>query len=413
MLKSIYTIIQTIHMKPLLRYTSAAVVLTQISCGSTYTLDGILASIEKEGSLSKRVHQENLALEARNKSQNASDPLELYLEGTRAVPIIGKEGNEYAVGLSKNIKLGSIQAQEEKITRLSNQAYLLEQEKNILDFKNSIKNSYHQHCLDKQSYSSFSKNYQDFVKLYKKKQKAYQYQEISKVELMQLEIEKNSLYTQLQEHKLRQETSKKNLFMLSEIAYESNAKLACKDIYPIRVNVQLGEQFRLSNEAHEKRIKSTLEALDRYATPVDSINLSAQYTDELDIDRYTVGLSIPLNFTSSKNEQARAAAMYENSAIALKHEHMMIEKRSLLMQLQSHLKSHALTLKSLQKNYNSYQKDLLPLMKKSYDLGEISVVEYLLTRKRSHQFREEIYDTKKAYYEMLFKLYTLTENKDN
>ena len=131
------------------------------------------------------------------------------------------------------------------------------------------------------------------------------------------------------------------------------------------------------------------------------------------MDKYSVGLSMPLSFTSSKNERERAAAMYQNSAISLKYEQSMREKKSLLMQLRSHLKNSALTLRSLQNNYKNYQKSLLPLMKKSYDLGEISVVEYLLTGQRSYQLREEIYNTKKAYYEMLFKLYTLSENKDN
>ena len=104
--------------------------------------------------------------------------------------------------------------------------------------------------------------------------------------------------------------------------------------------------------------------------------------------------------------------MYENAALSLKHEQLIKEKSSLLIELKSHLRNSVLTLNNLKKNYRNYQKDLLPLMKKSYDLGEISVVEYILTRQKAFQLREEIYHTKKSYYEILFRLYTLSEIKD-
>ena len=230
---------------------------------------------------------------------------------------------------------------------------------------------------------------------------------------MQLEIEKNSLYAQLQEIKMQQDISKQNLFMLSKIHYTESTKLSCKDMYPIRTRVKLGKPFQLSKEAYDKRVQSTHEALDRYSNSIDAVSLSAQYTEELDIDKYTVGLSIPLNFTSERSEQERAAAMYQNSAISFKHEQTMTEKKSLLSQLKSQLKGKALMLKTLKRNYQNYQKDLLPLIKKSYDLGETSVIEYLLNRQRSYQLRQEIYATKKAYYNTLFKLYTLSEKKDN
>ena len=384
----------------------------QAGYASTYTLSSVLESAQKHNTLSKALQQESLALEAKNRANTASDPFELFGEGTKAYPTAGGSGNEYAVGVSKKFILGNIQNQEQRVTRLSNQAYLLEEEKNILNFKNGLKNIYHQHCLDTQNYKSFKQSYQEFDTLYKKKQKAYKYQEISKTELMQLEIEKNRLYVQLQEIKMQQEISKQNLFMLSNINYSKSTQLSCKDMYPIRSDVNLGKTFELSEEAYEKRVQSTHEALDRYSNNMDSINISAQYTEELDVDKYTIGLSIPLNFTSAKNEEERAAAMYQNSAISFKHTQMMTEKKSLLTQLRSYLKSNALMVRTLKSNYQNYKKRLFPLIKKSYDLGETSVIEYLLNRQRSYQLREEIYATKKAYYNTLFKLYTLSEKKD-
>lgn len=386
--------------------------LMQAGHASTYTLSKVLKSADKHNTLAKALQQESLALEAKNRANTASDPLELFGEGTKAYPTGGGSGNEYSVGVAKKFMLGNIQDQEQKITRLSNQATLLEEERNILNFKNGLKNIYHQHCLDSQNYKSFKQSYQEFVKLYNKKQKAYKYQEISKTELMQLEIEKNSLYAQLQEIKMQQNISKQNLFMLSKINYTESTKLSCKDMYPIRSNVKLGNTFQLSKVAYDKRVQSTHEALDRYSNSIDSISLAGQYTEELDVDKYTIGLSIPLNFTSERSEQERAAAMYQNSAISFKYEQMMREKKSLLTQLRSQLKGNALMVKTLKSNYQNYKKNLLPLIKKSYDLGETSVIEYLLNRHRSYQLRQEIYVTKKAYYNTLFKLYTLSEKKD-
>ena len=408
-IKRVINIKETNIMKQLILF----IFLMQLGHASTYTLNSILKSADQNNVLSKALQQEGLALSAKNKANTASDPFEIFGEGTRAYPDIGSNGNEYSVGASKKLILGNIQDQERTITQLSNQAYLLEGERNILNFKNGLKNLYHQHCLDTQNYRSFKQSYQDFAKLYKKKQKAYKYQEISKTELMQLETEKNRLYAQLQELKMQQDISKENLFMLSKVHYTDTTQLSCRDMYPIRSTVKLANTFRLSKEAYEKRLLSTQKAIKRYSNTLESIDISAQYTNELDVDRYSIGLSLPLNFTSERSEQKRAAAMYKNSAIGYRYEQTMREKRSLLTQLKSHLKSNAFMVQTLKRNYKNYKNKLLPLIQTSYDLGETSVIEYLLNRQKSYQLRQEIYATKKEYYNTLFKLYTISEKKDN
>jgi len=69
-------------------------------------------------------------------------------------------------------------------------------------------------------------------------------------------------------------------------------------------------------------------------------------------------------------------------------------------------------IKTLSQNYKAYKNKLLPLIKKSYDLGESSVIEYLLNRQKLYALNQEIYANKKAYYTTLFNLYTLSEKKD-
>lgn len=387
--------------------------LIQFSEASTLTLKKVLASANNNNALSKSIEQEALRLEARNLADTSLDPMELYGTGTRANPKLGDNGYEYSVGLFQKLSWGDTREQDQRIKRLNNEAILLEEDIKILNFQNGLKSLYHNHCLDNKYYNVSKQNYKEFVKLYKKKQKAYKYQEISKAELMQLEIEKNSLYSQLQEIEMKQVISKQKLFVLGRINNANTTTLSCSDMYPIRGNVKVGEnRFNLSREAYDKRIQSTQVAVERYSKALDSISLAVQYDKELDVDKYSIGVSVPLAFTTNRTEQERVAAMHKSSAIDFQYEQTMLEKRSRLLELQSYLNSKARMLKTLKNNHRNYKKQLLPLIKKSYDLGETSVIEYLLNRQKSYQLRQEIYATKKAYYNTLFKLYTLSEMKD-
>ena len=390
-------------------YFILLLVVTYISEASTMTLKTILESANKHNAISKSLRHDALAMQSRNLANTASDPLVLYGEGTRAHPELGDKGYEYAIGLSKNIKLGNIQAQEEKIARLSNEASLLETQSSMIDFHNTLKNLYHHYCIDTQSYGSLKQNYNDLVTLYKKKQKAYRYQEIAKTELLQLESEKNRLHAQLQKMKMMKNINKEKLFMLSKVRYSAKTRLSCKDLYPIRSSVKLKDTFRLSKSAYKKRLASTKERMKRYSHALESVNVSAQYGKELDIDKYTIGVSVPLSFTSKRSEHEKAAAMYRHSALEYGYEQKMREKQSMLRELQTQLKSHAFMVKSVSKNYKNYKKSVLPLIKKSYDLGETSVIEYLLNRQKLYALAEEVYMTKKAYYNTLFTLYTVSE----
>jgi len=386
--------------------------MLQVGFSQNITLKKILRSANEHNMLSHSLEKEALAQEEKNLADTASDPFTLYGEGTNARPQLGKYGYEYAIGISKNIKLGNIQDQEKTITRLANQANLLEAQGAIINFRNGLKNLYHQYCIDVQSYRSFKQSYDDLLKLYRKKQKAYRYHEISKTELMQIESEKNRVYAQLQEMKMLQKIKKEKLLSLSRIGYSKNSKLSCRDMYPIRTSVKLKNIFNLSKEAYKKRLASTKERMKRYSHSIESINVSAQYGKELDIDRYTLGVSMPLTFSSKRSEHEKSAAMYRHSALEYGYEQNMREKKSILRELKAQLKSKALVLKTLSKNYSSYKTSVLPLIQKSYDMGETSVIEYLLNRQKLYTLSQEVYATKKAYYDILFRLYTFSQKKD-
>ncbi len=384
----------------------------QLGFAETYDLNKIMHAAKNNSALQKALKKRALSREAQNLANTASAPLEVSAMAIRANPDAAANGNEYMAGFSQTIMLGNIQEEQRHINRLGNEAFLLDSQKNLLSYEYGLKNLYHQHCVEYDEYRTLLKNYADMQKLYLKKKKAYLYEEISKTELLQLELQKNRLYSKVQALKMKQGISKQSLLMLSALPNGKNSRLSCSDLYPIRSRVALGETFILSKEAYEKRMQRTHAKLNRYSHAIESIDLSGMYSQELDVDRYGIGVSIPLNFSSKKSEHARAAAMYENSAISLEYEQSMRVRSNKLRELKSQLQSQALLSRTYEKNYWDYVQKLMPLSQKSYDLGETSVIEYLLTQQRAYQLREEMYAVKKEYYKTLFTLYTFSEKKD-
>ncbi len=396
-----------------MKYIILLSILIELSYANTITLENIITSSKKHNKFIKSLDQKSIAQEAKNQADTASDPMELFVVGTKAYPTNAPHDYEYGAGLSKKILLDTIQAKEQMITRLNNQAGQLEEELQIRNFHQNIKNLYHQHCVDLNDYQSFIENYNDFDKLYSKKEKAYNYQEISKTELMQLAIEKNTLFAQLQQSKRRQEQSKKSLLLQAHIPYSPKSKLSCSDRFPIKESVTLPkEQFKLSTQAYQKRIESTKETMQRYSSVIDSVDLNVQYDKEIDMEKYSIGFSLPLNFTSKRSEKERVAALYQERATSLKHEENIHQKKSQILYLKEKIRSKAIMINSIKKNIQEYHTQLLPLIKKSYALGESSVIEYLLNRQKFYQLKQELYMTQREYYQTLFILYSISETKE-
>ena len=121
--------------------------LIQLGHTSTLTLKNVLHSANNNNSLTKAVEQERLHMEARNQADTSLQPMQLYGTGTRAYPIVGDDGYEYSVGLSQQLSWGNTQQEDQQITRLNNEASLLDEDKKILNFENGLKNLYHQKFL--------------------------------------------------------------------------------------------------------------------------------------------------------------------------------------------------------------------------------------------------------------------------
>lgn len=374
------------------------------------TLEDILNHAKQTQLLTQTIDEEQQALEAKNLANSADAPLVLYHGLTRANSK-GISGYEYDVALSKAFKLGNIQALEQQQKRLENEAHKLEQEKFLVDATNRLKNLYHQHCLDVHYKKHFQQSVNDFVRLYQKKEKAFKHDEIAKTELLQLELEKRTLETTLAN--LNQKTQNAKAQLLSLTTLDSSDMLSCQDLYPITQSVTLNDQaFQLSQRAHEKRIESTQVGLNRYAKSLESVEVSMGYTKELETDLYSVGVAIPLNFSSNKSEQERATLMHQSTALTLQNEQQLAHKTYQLHQLQDKLNRLFQTITAQETNINDYKIKLLPLMKKSYDYGESSVIEYLLSRQKLTQLQQGLLEQQKGYYSTLFELYSTSEMKE-
>jgi len=384
--------------------------LLQSSIASVVNLDDILQNAKQPNLLSQAISQEGLALESKNLADTQSDPL-IFNQSLSRANSKGISGYEHEVSFSKEFKLGNIQSLEQKQNRLNNEAYSLEQEKYIIGFDNRIKNLYHQYCLDGTFVNSFQETYDGFSALYDKKQRAYEQDEIAKTELLQLEFERNRLEIELQ--RLNQKHQNAKMQLLSLTTLNSNDALSCQDIYPIVADVNLGaDAFKLSEQAYEKRIESTQVGLKRYSKKLESLEVSMGYTNELETNIYTIGVSIPLNLSSKKSEYERATLMHQSSALTLQNEQQMANKQYQAKKLESSLNLIFQNIEAQRENINYYENNLLPLMKKSYDYGESSVLEYLLSQQKLHTLQQALLEKQKGYYSTLFKLYSMSETKD-
>ena len=388
----------------------SSVVFLSISHAQEVTLSDILQNTEQKKLLSQRISEEGLALASKNLADTEIDPLTFNQSIARANGI-GISGYQHEISFSKNFKLGNIQELEQQQNRLNNEAYLLEQEKSLLTFDSRLANLYHQHCLGRAYVNSFEETLANFSELYAKKQRAYEQDEIAKTELLQLEFEKNRLQSTLDNLRAKSQNAQQQILSLTSLNLSD--RLSCQDIYPIKAEVHLSsDAFKLSQEAYNKRISSTQVGLKRYSQKLESIEVSMGYANELDMDIYTVGVSIPLNLSTRKSEYERASLMHQSSAITLQNEQYLLNKKQKIQALEAELKRRVANIEAQEQNIAYYSSSVLPLMKKSYDYGESTIIEYLLTQQKLTTLQQELLEKQKAYYQTLFQLYSMSETKE-
>ncbi len=396
-----------------MKYLLSIFVLFNTISASSYSLQNIEEKLQKTHPLYLSIEEQKSANLAKIRGEYASNPYVLSGSGAKAKPSNNDEEFEYSVEVGKTFLLGDAKAKSLNIAKLNNEAISLELERELLAFSNHVKLLYHTSCLSKEQREFFEESYSDFEKLYTKKEKAYKYQEISKKELLSLKIEKAVLKQKLQSLKADEEISKFALLDLLELKNKGSNELFCHDLYPMEFSETNSPNiFLLSKRAYKAKILGARKSAKLYDRRFESIDISAGYDNEIDMERYGIGVSLPLSFTSKTNEYKKIAALHNQKVLKLQQQNMFLEKERKFKQLKSKLENEKNIIHLTEDNIHAYETELLPLVKKSYQFGKSSVVEYLLSKQKLWQLYETLNINKKIYYETLFELYTVAEIKE-
>jgi len=374
------------------------------------SLSELTAHAKQPQLIQETIDAKELALASKNLAETETAPL-IYHQSLSHNRGRDTSGFEYEVSFSKVFKLGNVLALEKRENSLKNRAYLLEQQKEIFRYNAYLGQRYHNYCLDQSYLDGFRVRVDNFTKLYTKKKQAYHEDEISKTELLQLDLEKQQLESRLRSLLSKQHNAKAHIFDLTTL--DSSETLLCSDIYPIvRMMILSDNSATLTQEAYDKRIESTQVGLKRYSQKIESLEVGMGYIKELGRDIYTIALSVPLDFSTRKSEYKRASLLHQSSVLTLQNEQKTQQRNREILRLQKRLKQSFLAIESQKTMIYNYTSSLLPLIKKSYEYGESSVIEYLLSEQKLYQLKEKLLEKKRGYFKTLFKLYSMIETKE-
>ncbi len=358
----------------------------------------------------KALQENNLALNAKVLAQNAKEMSSLSFD------IVDTKLNEsdgvfeYSLGFETVLDLTNIRDLETKSATLESEVLLLNRQKELFGFINRVKNLYHVGCLNRQSKQILQTTLDDFNRLYQKKEKAYEFGEISKKELLQLKIQQKLLDQEIKSYSMKYQISKESLLKLISIPNKESLEFECRDLYPIVKKIEIkDEAFVLSKLAYKKRLKSLDQKMQRYQKKFEKIGMSINYDSEIDSKKASVGFNLPLTFTSSKNEKNRVYILKEKKMLEFQYNGWLLEQNAKKSGLEVELRSDFEKIEVLKESIKIYKDTLMPLIEKSFKMGESSVIEYLIQRQRFLEISLDLIKTKKSYYSKLFELYTLIE----
>ncbi len=374
----------------------------------TVNLEHIIEQTKQKHPLFQALKHQQLALKAQREADFASEPFALSLSGANASPDEGDDAVEYSVGLSKNFAFGDTKSLAKEARHYTDSAIMISQEKALISISNRIQNLYHQSCLDRKNSTLLTNSLSAFEKLYAKKQKAYKYHEISKKELLQLQMQLREIRQKVQSSQAKERISKERLYDESEL--DETLTLSCQDLTPLSPTVKTDlAPFMLSADAFAKELQAMEKLQKRYNKSIDSIEIGTTYDDEIDTKRVGIGFAMPLSFTSQKNEKNRVALLHKEELKRFQFHNKMIQKMGEHKSLKAKLQTSYDAIIMIEDNLQSYQETLMPLIEKSFQLGESSVIEYIFGQQKLIALSQELIEKKKSYYNTLFNLYTTIE----
>ncbi|NOQ29578.1 MAG: hypothetical protein GQ570_00495 [Helicobacteraceae bacterium] len=380
---------------------------------TTFMLDDAIKELKVSHPLAKSINSFEKAFKAQNRALSASDAVVLNAEGAHARPKYDKDGYEYTVGLEKNFLNPTYQNELLKSSNYESDAQILQLKHSFLALQNSVKLLYHINCLDRKSEKQYKKSFKSFKKLYVKKQKAYEYGEVSRKELLQLQIELLRLKSKYKYYKKEEQISRDALQAKLLLNSFKNETSQCNDLYPITKELsENNSQTSLQELSFQKKILSADSSYKQHDTFLNSVALSAAYQSEIDTKRVIVALSIPLNFSGALNTQSRLAALNKKSAYEEEAREFKLQRSAKIELLNKKLVQGFEATQAFSSMLDKYENELIPLIEKGYNLAEFSAIEYLLSKREFMELKKEQIQNYKNYYKTLFELYTTLEIKD-
>lgn len=365
-------------------------------------LSEILESL-KESKKVKAIQSNFKSKISQNELTSAYEAPELALNVSQVEDAL-ESGMEYSVGFSQNIAHPfsslSIDKGVDSLTsalkqELKHQVHLLE-----LD----VVSRYHETCVSKEMEEKANMLFLDQSQRFQQMQKAYDLGEISR---------KNLLFNKLDLVKLKKRLSRyKKLYFTDFLHLQESIDnlditgLACDDLVELSAAVEL---LNINEHGEIKKIeyeeKSANSFYNAYNSSIDSLGYEIGFDQELDTQRVTIGLNIPLGGLSSAKQRKKAQYMHLSSAYS-----MQKDSAKELIKFASH--SLGLRVRALHQEYKFLDTKVLPLnlelvnlSKSAYSEGEGTIMEYLDATRSYAENILEMLEIKKRYYKELFELY--------
>ncbi len=378
---------------------------------SSINLNQLLQNVQEEHPTFKAAQEQIKSQHMKHEAEFSTTPLSLFTTLANATPAVGKDNIEYSVGIEKELRLGNIAHYASQMGHYEHEAMEFVAQRNLLILQNKLKRDYHLSCIKKETISNYEKLYNQFEIIYTKKQTAFNYGELSKKELLQLELEKERLTQKINSLVANERVIRHKV--LSQARLETSSELFCQDLLPLKeFSTLLEESYPLSKEIYNNLNLSSDNALKRYNSSFDSIGVALYYDNETDMERVGVDISIPLTFTSDNYEKMRLSALHEKQKLTFEKEALYLNKKVRSSALKEKVNTFFKQYGTIDKRLTKYKTELMPLIEKSYRLNESSLIEYLLTYENFNEMNEELNHAKKAYYQTLFELYSVLEIKE-
>ncbi|RUM62047.1 MAG: hypothetical protein DSZ03_07460, partial [Sulfurimonas sp.] len=164
--------------------------LYALSHALTVNLNQLLENVQEDHPEFKASLEAIEAEHLKHEAQYSTTPLSLLGSLANATPADGSDTIEYSVGVEKAFRIGNQAYYTSQMGHYEHQAMESAAKHKLLLLQNRLKQAYHLSCIEKHNKERYTALLERFELIYDKKQKAFDYGELSKKELLQLRLEK-------------------------------------------------------------------------------------------------------------------------------------------------------------------------------------------------------------------------------